>query len=363
MAVPKIYSSALFTHLVPAIVGMTLSGCAYFSLEERVPATELEAERQQRQTLEVKQEQLLEELSVQTSALSKLKEQLATEVAQRQALEQQKDDAAQDLQQQISAKQAQINTLTEQLEAAILKAEDMVPAAVLEEQLATENLERKGWKWEQSAEQNRGQPSGAREVSDGSDPTLYLMLLEKKARIASLTEEIEDILLEVVRAKAKLRSLESKAETASNLAEAEIALESLQANGDQWKSDPDVIKGGQLIELSAREFEDENYGGSLYLTSQAKNLIKDARARSMRQELRPMVEGEIAFSMPLTLLLLSNSNIREGPGSQFGVLYSLEKGSALVADTYKGQWVRVKSEDGRGGWVFYKLVGSDYERR
>ena len=270
MSLPNVTPRMFCTISGLVVVGLLLSACAGFSLQKKtegmVPAAELEAERQQRQALHVKQQQLERDLKQQSAV--------------RQALD---DDAAK----------------------------------------------------------------------------LHLLLLEKEARINGLTEQLEKVILEVVRAKAKLRSLESKAEAASNLAEAEIAVKALKEKAKRWKSDPSFIKAEQLTKLSAREFKKGNYGGALYLTSQAKSLIKGARERFMNQEMSPMVEGEVPFALRLPLQLLSKSNVREGPGLHFKVLYSLEKGTTLIGHAYKGQWVRVKSEDGRGGWVFYKLVGAD----
>ncbi|MCH6556728.1 MAG: SH3 domain-containing protein [Nitrospirae bacterium] len=305
MSLPNVTPRVFCTISGLVVVGLLLSACAGFSLQKKtegmVPAAELEAERQQRQALQVKQQQLLEELRNQTAAKGELEEQFAAEGLKRQALKQRQEQFEQDLKQQ----------------------------------------------------------SAVRRALDDGVANLHLLLLEKKAHIARLTEQLEKVILEVVRAKAKLRSLESKAEAASDLAEAEIAVKALKAKGKRWESDPSFIKAEQLTKLSAREFKKGNYGGALYLTSQAKSLIKGARERSMNQEMTSRVAGEVPFVLPLPLQLLSKSNVREGPGLHFKVLYSLAKGTALIGHAYKGQWVRVKSEDGRGGWVFYKLVGAD----
>ena len=71
-----------------------------------------------------------------------------------------------------------------------------------------------------------------------------------------------------------------------------------------------------------------------------------------------MVDGEVPFLLPLTLQLLTESDVRKGPGSESDVMYSWESGTALVGHAFKGQWVRVTNNKGLGGWVFYKSVGS-----
>lgn len=400
------------------VAGLILSACAGCSIQKWVPAKDLEAERQQRKVLQARQENLLKEIKKQIAVQGELEEKLVAENLMRRELQAREkllkkklrtESAAQDeLLEQIAAQSQQRQTL-EQLQTQYEQKLKQLSAerealyddvAVLQKQLAEQDQKREEWEqWQeqlardlkqQSAaskilvddvaepekqlaagelegeeweslveEQNLKKQSVAREALKYGDANLYLLLLEKKAYIARLTEQIEKVISEVVRAKAKLRSLESKAEAASNLAEAEIAVESVRARGETWKGDPNVIKAKQLTRLGAREFEEGNYGGALYLTRQAKRLIETAQARSMDQEKSPVVEGEVPFLLPLNLQLLTESDVRKGPGSQFDVMYSWENGTVLIAHAFKGQWVRVTNEDGLGGWVFYKSVGSN----
>src|SRR5260370_34612354 len=61
---------------------------------------------------------------------------------------------------------------------------------------------------------------------------LELKTLEQEAQIEELQDRLDDARREVVRAMAKLQSLATRAEAASGMAEAEIALEALRsANG------------------------------------------------------------------------------------------------------------------------------------
>ncbi len=271
-----------------------------------------------------------------------LEKQLAEESLKRQEWEQWQEQLERDLQSQSAANQIRKDDRPEYQQA----------------QFPGDDVSRDDWALG-ADEQDVEEKSTARENLDYGDANLYLLLLEKKAYIARLAEQIEKVVSEVVRAKAKLRSLESKAEAASNLAESEIAVESLKARGIAWKSDPSVVKAERLNKLSALEFEDGNYGGALYLTGQAKSLIEGAWARSTDQEKSAMVEGEVPFLLPLTLQLLNKSNVRTGPGSDFGILFSWESGTAIVGHAFKGQWVRVTNDDGLGGWVLYKSVGSN----
>jgi hypothetical protein len=185
---------------------------------------------------------------------------------------------------------------------------------------------------------------------------LQLRLLEKETQNKELQKKLDEAIQEVVRAKAKLHSLESKAEAASVMAEAEVALKALKTRTAGEEEGEEVTQVEHLLSMSAREFKNQNYGGALYLTGQAKSLIKMGEARVRSREKTPLRAGEVLFALPLPLSVLRTSNVREGPGLGFTVLFTLAEGTPLVGYSYKDQWVRVKDEDGRVGWIFHTLV-------
>jgi hypothetical protein len=206
----------------------------------------------------------------------------------------------------------------------------------------------------------RGQAAGAQESEIAK---LKLAVLEKETQIAAFEKKYNEAVQEVVRTKAKLHSLESKAEAASTMAEAEIALKALVAKAAGQKDGPEIIQAGHLLQMSAQEFKDENYGGALYLASQAKGLVHIGQGRLVGREEVPIVSGEVLFALPLPLRVLAKSNVRQGPGLDFEVVFTVEKGALLVGHSYREDWVRVKDENGRGGWMHHALVGGRQESR
>lgn len=193
---------------------------------------------------------------------------------------------------------------------------------------------------------------------------IKLQILEKEAQIKELEDRLnsqqkmlDEAILEVVRAKAKLRSLESKAEAASEMAEAEIAVKALKVQLKGRGGDQEIIKAEQLLKMSVQEFQKENYGGALYLISQAKGHIRGGQMRLGGEKKLESVEGEVLFAQPLPLQVVKTSNLREMPDLKSNILTTLEKGTPLIGYSYKGQWVRVTREDGNAGWIFQTLVG------
>jgi len=194
---------------------------------------------------------------------------------------------------------------------------------------------------------------------------IQFRLLEKDAQIKGLEDQLQsqqkaldDAFLEVVRSKAKLRSLETKAEAASNMAEAEIAVKALKVELGAGDQDADVRRAEQLLKMSAEEFKIENYGGALYLTNQAKAHIKAGQTRLGAGQDTSAHKGETPFSQPLELKLLQRANLRQDPASKSKIIGRLEKGTQVLGYSTMGGWIRVRGDDGAKGWVLRSVVGA-----
>ncbi|UCF19395.1 MAG: SH3 domain-containing protein [Gemmatimonadota bacterium] len=188
-------------------------------------------------------------------------------------------------------------------------------------------------------------------------------LLEREIRIAELEVRLDnqrlvldETISEVVRTKAKLRGAESRAEAVSQMAEAEIALRGL-ADRPGGRRTEEYAKATELMEASGRAFEEENYGGAIYLVSQAKALITQGVTSATRHDI-VISADETRFQRPFRLRALKNSNVRVGPGLEYRVISTVSAGTSLVGYSYTGEWIHVGLEDGRDGWIFRPLVVS-----
>jgi hypothetical protein len=194
-----------------------------------------------------------------------------------------------------------------------------------------------------------------------SNAKLQLKLLEGSAELTRSDDERGEAIQEVVRTKSKLRGIESKAEAASTMAEVEIALRQVKAEAaDTMQSPgPGIRKAEQLLAMSAAEFENSNYGGTIYLADQAKSLI-GTRREQMGTRNVSLQPDEVPFALPVALEALRRSNVRDGPGHAFEILLTLPPEAPLLGLAYKDEWVRVRVEDGRDGWMHYTLVDNRY---
>lgn len=184
-------------------------------------------------------------------------------------------------------------------------------------------------------------------------------LHDLQERLAGHQQRLDAAIIEVVRTKARLRSLESKAEAASTIAEAEIdinALKKAPVSADTAEKE-EVTAADYLLKMSIREFKNRNFGGALYLANQSKGRVRALQLRLNGGMEKAPVENEKAFANPLQLKVLSNSNLRSGPGLDNDVAGKLGKDELVTGLAYSGLWVRVETTEGEIGWLFHALVG------
>ncbi len=184
---------------------------------------------------------------------------------------------------------------------------------------------------------------------------LELRLMEKEAQVEDLQARLDEARREVVRSMAKVQTLATRAEAASGMAEAEIALRTLRRSAG-GQTAPEVARAAKLLEDASKEFNIQNYGGALWLANQAKTTAGVGRSRFASGDPSAARPGEVMFAIPLRLQTLGRSKMREGPGTSFRAVATLDQGTALVGLSYVDQWMRVQDDSGHTGWVFWNLV-------
>ena len=183
---------------------------------------------------------------------------------------------------------------------------------------------------------------------------LELQLLARDAQIEDLQTKLDDTRAEVVRAMAKLQSGASRAQAASAMAEAEVALQTMKSGAQS--DPPEAAEITRFVKLAAIEFDKANYGGSLYLANQAKTLATSYRGRLAVAGNNVPRPGETPFAVPLKLVTTTRGNVRGGPGTGFPIVFAADSGTTLTGYSYADEWIRISDDGGRGGWIFRTLV-------
>jgi hypothetical protein len=184
---------------------------------------------------------------------------------------------------------------------------------------------------------------------------LQIQLLERDAQLRGLQEELESMRVELVRNMARLQTQASRAEAASSMAEAEIALGTLRG-APGGTALPELTRANNMFDLSSDEFDRQNYAGALYLAREARAEVRSGQARLRARGEGALLAGETLFAVPVPLR--TRTNVRTGPGTTFGVAFTIDGSSPVIGQSHMNQWVRVVDEQNRQGWVFGTLLMS-----
>jgi hypothetical protein len=180
-------------------------------------------------------------------------------------------------------------------------------------------------------------------------------VLARDARIQVLEDQLEEAYREVVRNLARSQTVASRAEAASGMAEAELALRTLRSAAGRRPA-PEIAQAERWLQQSNGEFQNDNFGGALYLASQARLVAAQGTDRFSRMERESLRPGETAFQVPVRLRSTTRANVRDGPGTTYRVLFTLEANQPVTGSSYVGGWVRVTDAQGRSGWIARSLV-------
>jgi len=182
---------------------------------------------------------------------------------------------------------------------------------------------------------------------------LRMSLLERSAQLADLARQLDDATTEVVRAMARLRTLATRAEAASAMAEAEVTVQQLR--GGTESPPPEARQAEAALRAASAAFDAENYGGAVYLATQAKRAATAGRGR-LAEGGAAARAGERAFAVPVKMVTTRRTNLRAGPGTGAELVATVAAGTALTAYAWSEDWIRVTLADGRGAWVYQGMV-------
>ena len=204
-------------------------------------------------------------------------------------------------------------------------------------------------------------PAPVADARDRQVAQLQLRLLARDADVARLQSEIDDIkqrlddaILEIVRSKAKLGSLGSRAEAATALSEAELMLASLRREKGAPASD--LATAQKMLELGNQEFRNGNFGGAFYLSSNAKTALGVAASRQRGTPAASDASAEVRFPTPIKFQFGARGNVRESPRGDSRIVRVGEKGVSILGIANRDRWVLVEFEDGTRGWAFIDLL-------
>jgi len=178
---------------------------------------------------------------------------------------------------------------------------------------------------------------------------LRMSLLERSAQLADAARRRDEATTDLVRAMARLRSLATRAEAASAIAEAEVTVQQLRGRAGQ-QLPPEARQAEAALRAGSAAFNAGNYGGAVYLATQAKRVATAGRGR-LAGGGAAVRSGERAFAVPVQLTTTARTPLRAAPTATADLVATVPAGTELTAYGSVQDWMRVTLADGRGAWV------------
>jgi len=165
-------------------------------------------------------------------------------------------------------------------------------------------------------------------------------------RVALLMRDLELTETEIIRTKARLKGIETRAEASSAIAEARI----LTGRLDPKARAATVSLCNENIAKAEAQLTatPPNYGAAVFFATKAQDIAKKAQEGSSDSSRHG--EDERAAAQPTYRVKAKTANIRKGPDVAEEVLAEAPEGSTLAASASKGDWVKV-TYNGTTGWV------------
>jgi hypothetical protein len=168
-------------------------------------------------------------------------------------------------------------------------------------------------------------------------------------RVALLQRDLELTETEIIRTKARLKGIETRAEASSAIAEARI----LAGRLDSKARGATLALCNENIAKAEQQLGEVNYGAAVFFAMKAQDIAK--KAQEATDPARQATEEEHAASQPTFRVKAKSANIRKGPEITEEVVAEAPEGAVLEANSVKGDWVKV-TYNGVTGWVSRALV-------
>lgn len=168
-------------------------------------------------------------------------------------------------------------------------------------------------------------------------------------RVGVLLRDLDLTETEVIRTKAKLQGLETKADATSVIAETRVLFRrSLQQRGRT----PSLLRCEELLDRAENMVEENNHGAAVFMALKVQELLKDARRAAVAQVDRG---AERPAPKKLYRVVAATANLRRDPSLTASVVQQLKKGTQLEATLQRGDWLKVRAGEA-SGWIARGLV-------
>lgn len=169
-------------------------------------------------------------------------------------------------------------------------------------------------------------------------------------QVTLLKRDLEDTETEVIRTKARLKGMETKAEASSAIAEARILTRRL----DPKTRGTTLTRCQELLAKAEQQIQSENFGAAVFFALKAQDMAVKAR-EAAAPPARTEAAADRTTPKASYLVKVATANLRKGPSTSEEVVAKIPRGATLKATVMRGEWLKV-SHRGTAGWVHSSTV-------
>ncbi len=181
------------------------------------------------------------------------------------------------------------------------------------------------------------------------------LIRSQQAHQQEQAQELQATTSEATRAQIKLRRMATQTDAASTLAEVEVAMETLKSSKTTARQQAMQTQAQRLLDDANAAYAKGDFAAAVDGATQSREMIDILQSqRSGRTASKHRVT--VTFQTPIPLRTRIDCNLRQLPRGNAPILSVLRKDSPLMALAYRGDWLRIQTEDGRMGWILNTLV-------
>lgn len=169
-----------------------------------------------------------------------------------------------------------------------------------------------------------------------------------ESRIALLNRELEFTETEVIRTKARLKGIETKADASSAIAETHILLGRLI--DERGGRSQEVQRAQEALQRAEALLREENFGAAIFFAQKAQDAVVAAH-----ESHAIVAEPERRAPKSRYTVRVASANLRGGPGTSEPIVGRVSQGNVLQASVVRGDWIRVE-HGALSGWIHRSLV-------
>lgn len=180
------------------------------------------------------------------------------------------------------------------------------------------------------------------------------IILKQQKHQQQQVQAQQDTSHEAARTRLKLHRLATKPSAASTIAEVEVAINRLAQDPASATNQSLQTQAQYLIDEATRLYTLDEYASSMNYAAQAYEII--SMAADKNRSTSTSKHRIVTFQVPVMLQTKTGVNLRKESRKNSARLFTFEKGAALTANAYQGNWLRIQTDDNTQGWVLSTLV-------